>query len=67
MRELHGGRCADTNLEATHHEREGAAASAAEVTSYDARRAVEIRELEDEGPGFYIELADGRVLFIQGQ
>lgn len=36
-------------------------------TSYSARRAFQVAELEDEGPGYFIELQDGSVLFLSGQ
>lgn len=36
-------------------------------TTYRARRAFEVSEREDEGYGYFIELEDGRVLFLQGQ
>lgn len=35
--------------------------------SLQAKRAFEIQEFEDEGQHFFIELADGRVLFLSGQ
>lgn len=34
---------------------------------YHARRAFQVEETEDEGSNYFIELADGRVLFISGQ
>lgn len=36
-------------------------------THHRARRAFEVSERADEGPGYFIELEDGRVLFLQGQ
>lgn len=36
-------------------------------TTYRARRAFEVSQREDEGYGYFIELDDGRVLFLQGQ
>jgi hypothetical protein len=34
---------------------------------YKAKRAFEVEEFEDEGRSFFIELADGAVLFLSGQ
>ena len=34
---------------------------------FQARRAFEVEEFEDEGQSFFIELADGSVLFLSGQ
>jgi hypothetical protein len=34
---------------------------------FAAQRAFEVEEFEDEGPHFFIELEDGRVLFLCGQ
>lgn len=34
---------------------------------YTARRAFQVEEVEDEGPHYFIELADGRVLYLNGQ
>lgn len=34
---------------------------------YRATRAFAVEEFEDEGSTYYVELADGRVLFLQGQ
>jgi hypothetical protein len=34
---------------------------------YHARRAFQVEETEDEGSNYFVELADGRVLFISGQ
>lgn len=34
---------------------------------YHARRAFQVEENEDEGSNYFLELADGRVLFISGQ
>lgn len=39
----------------------------ANVLISDVRRAVEIKEYEDEGTGFFLELDDGRVLCVIGQ
>ena len=39
----------------------------AEVTTYDARQAIKVDEFEDEGIGFYIDIGDDKVLFLQGQ
>ncbi len=36
-------------------------------TSQCARRAFKVSERSDEGPGCFIELEDGRVLFLQSQ
>jgi hypothetical protein len=47
--------------------REDLAGGIAEVTRYRARAAIRLEELEDEGPSFFVELADGRVLFLCGQ
>lgn len=35
--------------------------------SFTARRAFQVEESEDEGSHYYIELDDGRVLFLSGQ
>lgn len=35
--------------------------------SFKARRALRVEEYEDEGSHFFIELADGAVLFVTGQ
>jgi hypothetical protein len=35
--------------------------------SFRARRAFGVEEFEDEGPHYYIELDDGRVLYLNGQ
>ncbi len=34
---------------------------------YHARRAFGVEEVEDEGPRYFIEIEDGRVLFLSGQ
>jgi len=39
----------------------------AEVLRYQVLDAIAVEELEDEGLGFYLKLADGRVLFLAGQ
>jgi hypothetical protein len=39
----------------------------ANVFTANVRRAVEIKEYEDEGTGFFLELDDGRVLCVIGQ
>lgn len=36
-------------------------------TTYDVVDALRVQELEDEGSSYYLKLADGRVLFLQGQ
>lgn len=38
-----------------------------EVTELKARRSFGIEEFEDEGPSYFLELEDGRVLFLSGQ
>lgn len=38
-----------------------------EVAEFRATRAFGVEEFEDEGPHYYIELIDGRVLFLSGQ
>lgn len=38
-----------------------------ERRKFQARRAFAVDEVEDEGPHYYIELADGRVLYLNGQ
>jgi hypothetical protein len=38
-----------------------------ESTTFHATRAFGVEELEDEGLHFFLELADGRVLFLSGQ
>jgi hypothetical protein len=43
------------------------AGSVAEVVRYRARAAVHIEELEDEGLSYFLELVDGRTLFLCGQ
>jgi hypothetical protein len=42
-------------------------AGVAEITTYEAREAIKVEEFEDEGIGFYLDLGDGKVLFLQGQ
>lgn len=37
------------------------------VERFEARRAFEVEEFEDEGCHFFLELRDGRVLFLSGQ
>ena len=39
----------------------------AEVTTYEVVDAISIEEQEDEGSMYYLELRDGRILFIAGQ
>jgi hypothetical protein len=39
----------------------------ARVTRYEIVDAIAIQESEDEGIGFYLELTDGRVLYLGGQ
>ena len=36
-------------------------------TEFEIVDAIEVREEEDEGRHFYLQLADGRVLFLSGQ
>ena len=38
-----------------------------EVLRCEAADAVELMELEDEGPGFFVDVGGGEVLFLQGQ
>jgi hypothetical protein len=38
-----------------------------ESTDFQALRAFEMQELEDEGMHYFVELTDGRVLFLSGQ
>lgn len=40
---------------------------ALERRSFQAKRAFAVEEYEDEGLHYYIELADGRVLYLEGQ
>lgn len=35
--------------------------------SFQARRAFAVEEIEDEGSHYYVELVDGRVLYLNGQ
>jgi len=42
-------------------------AGEAEVWHCEVSRVVQLEEQEDEGPGFFLELAPGQVLFLQGQ
>ena len=39
----------------------------AEIWHCEVSRVVQLEEQEDEGPGFFLELAPGQVLFLQGQ
>ena len=39
----------------------------AEVWHCEVSRVVQLEEQEDEGPGFFLELAPGQALFLQGQ
>lgn len=39
----------------------------AEVWHCEVSRVVQLEEQEDEGPGFFLELAAGQALFLQGQ
>jgi hypothetical protein len=39
----------------------------ARVTRFQARDAIAIEEAEDEGLGYYLQLTDGRVLYLGGQ
>jgi hypothetical protein len=43
------------------------AGGVARITRYQARDAIAIDEFEDEGIGYFLELADGRVLYLGGQ
>ena len=43
------------------------AAGLIESTDYRATRAFEVKEFEDEGPHYFLELDDGRVLYLSGQ
>lgn len=47
--------------------RDELAAGVAEVTRWLARSAIRVEEFEDEGISFFVELTDGRVLFLSGQ
>jgi hypothetical protein len=38
-----------------------------EVREFSARRAFQVYEFEDEGPAYFVELEDGRVLYLCGQ
>ena len=39
----------------------------AEVLSVRASEAIEVEEVEDEGRGFFLDVGDGTILFLQGQ
>ncbi len=43
------------------------AAGTAVCTTFDVVDALRVEEFEDEGSTYYLKLADGRVLFMQGQ
>lgn len=43
------------------------AAGVAVCSTFDVVDALRVEEFEDEGSGYYLKLADGRVLFLQGQ
>lgn len=43
------------------------AAGVAEIVRYSARNAIRVEEFEDEGLSFFVELTDGRILFLSGQ
>lgn len=43
------------------------AAGTAVCTTFDVVDALRVEEFEDEGSAYYLKLADGRVLFLQGQ
>jgi hypothetical protein len=43
------------------------AAGAVDEEVVQVRDAIEVEETEDEGPHYYLQLADGRVLFVSGQ
>jgi len=38
-----------------------------EVLTVEATKAVKVEEFEDEGIGFYLDIGEGKVLFLQGQ
>lgn len=48
------------------HARDLAAGTAVRFT-FDVVDAIRVEEFEDEGSAYYLKLADGRVLFLQGQ
>ena len=52
---------------AEEHIRELEEAGQIESTTFRARRAFGVEESEDEGLHYFLELADGRVLFLSGQ
>lgn len=52
---------------AEEHIRELEEAGQLESTSFRATRAFGVEEAEDEGLHYFLELADGRVLFLSGQ
>jgi len=39
----------------------------AEVRQYSAVAAIRVEETEDEGTGFFIQLSDGKILYLRGQ
>jgi hypothetical protein len=49
------------------HLRELETAGLLDVADFRATRAFRVEELEDEGLHYYIELVDGRILFLSGQ
>ena len=51
----------------TNHLSEELAAGVAEITRFSARNAIRVEEFEDEGLSFFVELTDGRILFLSGQ
>jgi hypothetical protein len=38
-----------------------------EILTVEAYKAIKVEEFEDEGIGFYLDIGDGKVLFLQGQ
>jgi hypothetical protein len=39
----------------------------ADVTTYHVKQAIKVEECEDLGIGFYLDLGEGKVLYLQGQ
>lgn len=39
----------------------------AEVCTFDVTGAVEVKEFEDEGSHYYLDIGEGKVLFLSGQ
>jgi hypothetical protein len=54
------------SMERDAHARDLAAGTAV-CSTFDVVDALRVEELEDEGSAYYLKLADGRVLFLQGQ